>query len=167
MKAHFENFSAYSHWANTQLYAAVAELNVEEQNRNLNGFFSSLLHTLNHILVADLLWMERLEGAGQKPDSLDAILFSTLEDLTALRTETDQRLIQLTQNLTKDQINSFLDYKTSAGIACHDPISEIMTHIFNHQTHHRGQCHHMLSQLGKVPPSHDMIYFFRARAKSN
>lgn len=163
MKAHFEKFSSYNQWANTQLYAAAADLSTEEKNRNLDGFFTSLLHTLNHILVADLIWMERLEGARPKPESLDTILCRNLSELASLRADTDQRLIQLTRNLTAEQLQGFLDYKTSKGVACHDRISEIMTHVFNHQTHHRGQCHHMLSQLGKSPPPLDMMYFFRAR----
>jgi uncharacterized damage-inducible protein DinB len=163
MNAHFSNFAAYNQWANNRLYTAAAELNKAEIEKNLDGFFSSLFHTLNHILVGDLLWMERLEGAGPKPDSLDTVLASDMDQLMVLRRQADKRLITLIDDLKEEQLSVFLDYKTSAGIACHDRISEIMTHLFNHQTHHRGQCHHMLSQLGKSPPPLDMIYFIRER----
>ncbi len=163
MKAHFANFAAYNQWANNHLYEAASALSPAELERNLEGFFSSLFHTLNHILVGDLLWMERLEGTGPKPESLNTVLAANITQLTELRQDADVRLMGIANGIAEERLDAFLDYKTSTGIACHDRISEIMTHIFNHQTHHRGQCHHMLSQLGKSPPPLDMIYFIRER----
>jgi len=163
VKTHFQNFARYNAWANEYLYDAVQTLSVEEVNRGISGFFHSVLGTLNHILVGDYLWMERLQGSGPKPASLDALLYENLDDLIHNRQQADQRLITLTDALTTDELNSHMDYKTSAGVQCHDLKSDVLTHIFNHQTHHRGQCHQMLSQLGKAPPPLDMIYYIRSK----
>lgn len=160
---HFQKFSLYNQWANKRLYGAVADLTTEEQTRQLGGFFGNILGTLNHILVGDLFWMERIEGAGQIPKSLDDILYEDFNDLSRARSESDERLIRLVNAQSQEDYNTYLDYKTTKGASCHDQKSEVFAHIFNHQTHHRGQCHHMLTQLGKTLPPLDMIYFFRER----
>ena len=160
---HFQKFAHYNQWANTRLFDAVADLTTEEQTRDLGAFFGHVLGTLNHILVGDLFWMERIEGAGQKPASLDEILYEDFKDLRIARSESDERLIRLTKAQSQDDYSSYLDYLTTQGVPCHDQKSEVFAHLFNHQTHHRGQCHHMLTQLGKTLPPLDMIYFFRER----
>lgn len=163
MKEHFENFAQYNKWANKTLYGAVSELAPNQLTQNLDGFFSSILHTLNHLLVGDLMWMRRLDGGDPDLKQLDAILFTDMPSLQVARSVADDRLQKITQDVTEERLASYLEYTTSKGIKCHDKISEIFTHIFNHQTHHRGQCHHMLSQLGMDPPPLDMIYFVRDR----
>ena len=164
MKSYFQDLAAYNQWANQTLYGSVSELTDAERHKDLGGFFSSLFNTLNHILVGDLLWMERLEGRGRKPATLDTILHEDFKALKLDRFETDKRLIQILDQMPPSMFSEHLDYKTSAGVDCHDPVIGILGHIFNHQTHHRGQCHHMLSQLGKAPPPLDLIYFLRNKA---
>jgi len=163
MKSHFENFAAYNAWANGKLYAAISDLSAAQRDQDLSGFFKSINGTLNHILVGDLLWMERLDNEGPVPSSLDEILHTNFKNLYDHRTQVDGRLIDFVSQQTTDNLQLFLDYTTTKGEECHDQISIILTHMFNHQTHHRGQCHHMLSQLGKAPPSIDMIYFIRSK----
>ncbi|OUR75357.1 hypothetical protein A9Q83_18215 [Alphaproteobacteria bacterium 46_93_T64] len=163
MKDHFSNFAGYNSWANTVLYDAVSALESSQREQDLLGFFKSITGTLNHILVGDLLWMERLEREGAKPATLDTILFTNFAELFESRKQIDQRLIQFVDRQTEDSLQNILDYKTTAGELCHEKVAEILSHLFNHQTHHRGQCHQMLSQLGKTPPSIDMIYYIRGR----
>lgn len=163
MLEHFQKFAAYNKWANTVLFEAVGELGDAEFHKDLGAFFGSISGTLNHILVGDFLWMERLEETGPTPPSLDTVLFGTFQDLQSARTEADLRLINLVDNMEPSDFQKTIQYKTMAGDPSSDPVSEILAHIFNHQTHHRGQCHQMLSQLDKAPPSIDMIYFFRSR----
>ncbi|MBL4740901.1 MAG: DinB family protein [Sneathiella sp.] len=160
---HFQKFSLYNQWANNRLYEAVATLTTEEQTRDLSGFFGNILGTLNHILVGDLYWMERIEGAGPRPASLDEILYPDFGELRTARSASDERLIRITNAQGQEEYSAYLDYVTTQGVACHDQKSEVFAHLFNHQTHHRGQCHHMLTQLGKTLPPLDMIYFFRER----
>ncbi|MEH6402848.1 MAG: DinB family protein [Sneathiella sp.] len=160
---HFQKFALYNQWANSRLYEVTATLTAEEQTRDLGAFFGNILGTLNHILVGDLFWMERIEGTGQKPSSLDEILYKTFSELRIARSASDERLIRITNTQSQEDYNSYLDYMTTKGVACHDHKAEVFAHLFNHQTHHRGQCHHMLTQLGKTLPPLDMIYFFRER----
>ncbi|GLQ05525.1 hypothetical protein GCM10007924_07460 [Sneathiella chinensis] len=158
---HFKTFAAYNRWANDRLYDAVATLSEEERNKDLGAFFRTLMKTLNHVLVADLLWLERLEGTGPKPESLDTVLHTNLGDLRKARHAADLRLEQLADALPAERLDEILNYQRQDGTPCNDRVSAILAHMFNHQTHHRGQCHHMLSQLGKTPPSLDLIYFIR------
>lgn len=162
MLLHFQKLADYNQWVNNRLYECVSELSEKEFNADLKGFFKSLCGTLNHILVGDLLWMERVEGYGPKPATLDTVLYPKFKDLHTMRLQTDTRLINLVNKQEEENFGQLLKYVTMAGEPCCDSITEIFTHMINHQTHHRGQCHHMLNQLGKAPPSLDMIYFFRS-----
>ncbi len=162
MKDHFKTLAAYNKWANELIYDAVKELNEEEFHRDINGFFKSICGTLNHILVGDLLWMERMESAGPKPATLDAVLHTDFKDLWAARQETDERLVRLIDNLDPTRYGIVLNYKNSKGEVQNTLISHILTHIINHQTHHRGQCHQSLTQLGKDAPSIDLIYYLKS-----
>lgn len=164
MLEHFQKFADYNKWANTVLFEAVGALENAQFHKDLGAFFGSISGTLNHLLVGDLLWMQRLEGSGPQPASLDTVLFESFENLQAARVDADLRLINLVNNLGTSNFEEIVHYKTMAGVPSQDPKSEILTHIFNHQTHHRAQCHQMLSQLGKEPPPLDMIYFFRNRS---
>lgn len=164
MKAYFENFARYNQWANETLYSAMTELPDQELKQDLKGFFGSPLGTLNHILVGDLIWMRRIDHQDPQLDRLDLQLHDGLNDLAAARRDADARLIRLTENLTPDDLNATLVYRNVAGEDCADALVGILAHIFNHQTHHRGQCHHMLSQLGRTPPPLDMIYYLRAQS---
>ena len=91
-KSHFEMFAAYNTWANDRLYAAAAFLSVDELNQSTGAFFGSLLATLNHILVADRVWMSRFTGTGDAPKSLDAILYAAFEPLALARQAEDRRI---------------------------------------------------------------------------
>lgn len=164
MKEHFQHFAQYNQWANDTLYAALSQLSIEELNQDLNGFFKSVIGTLNHNLVGDLMWMRRIDHGGEKLDTLDQVLHDNLEDLYSARQQADIRLGHLVDNLDPEKFQTLLMYRNTSGDDFADPISQILTHMFNHQTHHRGQCHHMLSQLGKNPPALDMIYFVRAQS---
>lgn len=162
---HFRDFALYNRWANEKLYSFLSsDLDEEELNKDLGAFFGTITGTLNHILVGDLLWMGRLDGQGPRPTSLDSILHEDLGSLSKQREEADQRLIDITNTLTKDKLQTVLEYTTSQGMQCRDNLSDIMGHIFNHQTHHRGQIHHMISQLGYTPPPLDKIYLIREKS---
>lgn len=158
---HFQLLARYNAWANARLYDAVGALPPEDVARDLGGFFGSLLGTLNHNLVGDLIWLQRLTGEGEAPQRLDAILFDDLAKLRAARQQEDARLLAYAAALTAGALAGALTYRNTRGEAFSQPLAQVLAHIFNHQTHHRGQAHHMLSQLGAAPPSLDLIYFLR------
>lgn len=85
MLRHYRMFAAYNRWANAQVYAAAAELSDAEFRSDRGAFFGSLHRTLNHLLVADRIWMKRFTGTGDAPATLDAVLFEEFDALATAR----------------------------------------------------------------------------------
>lgn len=161
--AYFRTLARYNQWANRRLYAAAASLHEADYMRELPAYFGSLHATLNHILVGDRLWMARLTGhAAPGIAALDQILYADFVGLRVAREAEDALIINYTDELDEPTLNSTLRYKTVKGDVKTTPLRLVMGHLFNHQTHHRGQCHGLLSALGvKEPPELDLIYFVR------
>ncbi len=164
MKRHFRMFAHYNRWANEQLFAAVAQLSPAAVAAPRGAAFGSVLGTLNHILVGDLAWLHRLTGNGPRPAALDACLYDTLPALQAARAAEDMRLITVIDELSEGDLGTAVDYTTFDGTPYTQPLSEILAHLFNHQTHHRGQVHTLLTQAGVVAPALDLAYFLRSPA---
>ena len=161
MREHFLLFAEYNLWANARLYEVAATLDDVEYRKDRRGFFSSIHGTLNHILVGDRIWLSRLTGAGAAPTRLDAILYDDLGALRGARAEEDERIRATIAGLTEPRIAESFEYVNSAGETFREPLAQILAHVFNHQTHHRGQAHDMLSQTGLEPPSLDLVQFIR------
>jgi uncharacterized damage-inducible protein DinB len=162
MKDYFASLARYNQWANRRIYAAVGELPPEEIDAPRIGFFPSLLKTFNHLIVADRIWLSRLTGiADPEMRSLDQIVAAEFAALTAARAALDQRIVACVNDLPASRLSEVLTYKTTAGVAHETPIALVLGHMFNHQTHHRGQAHGMLSGTRVPPPSLDLIAFLR------
>jgi uncharacterized damage-inducible protein DinB len=161
MKAHFEMMARYNAWANRRLYAACAALTDEERRRDLGAFFRSLHGTLNHLLVADVIWTARFRGAPNPPWSLDHEAHADFDDLRAAREAMDKDIERICEKFTAEAVSSHFTYRNMAGTEFVQPLSQTLTHFFNHQTHHRGQCHAMLTRLAGAAPEFDLIYFLR------
>ena len=159
MKAHFERFARYNRWANRRLYAAVAQLDSAAFTAPRSGFFPSIAKTLNHLLVADRIWLSRFENVPLPHRSLDETVCDAFAALDAAREIEDQRILRFTRGLTAERLGETLHYRTMAGDAKATPLDVALTHVFNHQTHHRGQAHAMLSGTAVPPPSIDLLYF--------
>ncbi|HMF68841.1 MAG TPA: DinB family protein [Phyllobacterium sp.] len=162
MKQHLRMLAAYNRWANERLYAAAGELEDEEYRRDMRAFFSSLHGTLNHLLVTDRIWLYRFTGQGDAPKTLDAILFEKLEALKAAREKEDARIIDWVNGLESTDIAGRFTYTTVSDMrTISQRLTPALAHLFNHQTHHRGQAHAILTALGKPAPSFDLIQFQR------
>lgn len=162
MKAHFQTMARYNKWANARLYDAVAKLPPAAFVARRSGFFPSLMATLNHILVGDTIWVGRLAGGGSPAiTSLDQILHQDFAALRLARETMDDRIVALVDDLAPGRLAQDLTYRTMAGDSMVTPIDQVLTHFFNHQTHHRGQAHGMLSSTDVPPPSLDLILFVR------
>jgi uncharacterized damage-inducible protein DinB len=166
MKDHFAMFAAYNAWANRTLYAAAHELTVEELNSDRGAFFGSLIGTLNHLLCADRIWMRRFTGEGGAPNALNTILFGELDALEAARIAEDARIISWVDSVSEEKLAQEFTY---TPITIPQPITQrlgsAVFHFFNHQTHHRGQCHMTLTSLGKPSLSLDLLAFQRIEGK--
>ncbi len=162
MKQHFRMFAAYNAWANARLYEAAAELSEEEFGRDVGAFFRSMRGTLNHVLVADRIWMKRFTGEGEAPASLDTILHAALEALRLSRRAEDARILSWIDSLGEKELAGRFTYMTVTDMrTVSQRLAPALAHFFNHQTHHRGHAHMILSILGKAPPPLDLIYFQR------
>ncbi|MBB3235214.1 DinB family protein [Phyllobacterium endophyticum] len=162
MKQHFRMFAAYNRWANQRLYAAAAELDDEEYRRDMRAFFSSLHGTLNHLLVTDRIWLHRFTGQGDAPKALDAIVHDRLDDLRAARVAEDARIIDWINSLESADIAGRFTYTTVSDMrTISQRLAPALAHLFNHQTHHRGQAHGILTALGRSAPTFDLIQFQR------
>lgn len=162
--AYFQTLAAYNQWANRCLYNAVAKLAPGEFEKERPAFFRSIKGTLNHILVGDRVWLAHLQGVRSGIDRLDAILYDDLAALRAAREAEDERLAQLLATFDDARLAGTLTYTTlSAPKTFMTPMRFVLGHVFNHQTHHRGQVHDMLSQTAAAPPVLDFLYFVNTR----
>ncbi len=164
--AHFQLFGHYNTWANQRLYTAAATLSatVLAEERPA-AFFRSILGTLNHLVVADRIWFARIEGGGPTHTRLNDEPFPRFCDLRAVRQAEDERILSYTLALTDERLQRELRYSTTRGVAQCQPLWQVLAHVFNHQTHHRGQAHALMKDAGIVPPELDLLLYLRESAK--
>ena len=164
MKSRYSVFAGYNVWCNERLYAAAAKLSDADYRADRGAFFRSVHGTLNHLLVGDRIWMHRFTGKGELPKSLDAILF---EDFSALRDERraeDARISRYVDSLGDEDFGRVIRYRTFSRPAdIEQVLAPALDHFFNHQTHHRGQAHALLSPVigNDATPSFDLIIYQR------
>lgn len=159
----YRDLAAYNGWANRRLYEAAAQLTDAQYRADGGAYFGSVHATLNHLLVGDRLWMRRITGTGDAPERLDALLFDTLPELTAARTAEDERILVHMTGLDTQALAADLHYTNSSGAPFVQPLATVLDHVFNHETHHRGQVHGLISRwLGReAAPSLDLIAYQR------
>ena len=160
---YFQTLARYNSWANTRIYDAAAELpDTAYRAVRPAAYFTSLQGTLNHILVGDLVWMGRFEGVEHGLSRLDKPLHEELAPLRAAREAEDRRIQAYTDALTPEAIAGDLTFRLI--VEPRDmtmPLSLALAHLFNHQTHHRGQAHALLKEAGLEPPSLDLVQYLR------
>jgi uncharacterized damage-inducible protein DinB len=162
MKSHYTAFAAYNAWANRRVYDAAATLSDAEYRADRGAFFKSMHGTLNHLLTTDRIWMQRFTGEGDVPSRLDAILHETLSALRAAREAEDRRIVAYVDSLDDARLGGVIRYRrVSTPDEFTQPLMPALDHWFNHQTHHRGQAHMILTSLGKQAPELDLLYFQR------
>jgi len=165
MKSRYQMFAAYNAWCNDRLYDAAARVPDADYRADRGAFFKSLHGTLNHILVADRIWMRRFTGVGEIPPGLDAILFEDFEDLRAARVKQDVLINRYIDGLDQEKLTGMLRYKTvtTPQKTIEQPLAPALDHFFNHQTHHRGQAHALLTGIGgkDAAPSFDLLILQR------
>src|SRR6267154_2009640 len=155
---HFRQLASYNRWANSRLYAAALDLSDQAYRLHIGVLFSSMHGTLNHLLLTDRLWLKRLTGEGEHPNQLNAIIHDDLRALALTRADEDDRIIHYVASLDDSMLDGLQKYATTSGKPFEQKRRDILAHLFNHQTHHRGQAHTILSICtGKEPPQLDML----------
>jgi uncharacterized damage-inducible protein DinB len=164
MKARYAMFAGYNAWCNERLYDAAAKVSDTDYRADRGVYFRSLHGTLNHLLVGDRIWMKRFTGAGEQPPSLDAILYDKFDALRAARRIQDTLISRYIEDLSDSDINGALRYRTVVNPqTIEQTLAPALDHFFNHQTHHRGQAHALLSSIigNGATPSFDLIIYQR------
>ena len=165
----FQLFAEYNRWMNRSLFASAAKLPADAVTADRGAFFGSILGTLNHLAVADTIWLKRFSAhaAGAAtlgpmsdvplPTRLDASLFSDLSSLRSYREWLDELIIKFVAPLGDEALNQSLTFSSLKGVQASRNFRALLMHFFNHQTHHRGQVTTLLFQAGVDPGSTDLL----------
>jgi uncharacterized damage-inducible protein DinB len=147
----------YNQWMNQKLYAICAEIPDEERKQDRGAFFKSIYGTLNHLLEGDRIWVGRFTGKPLSSRKLGEELYSDFEQLRQEREQFDQEILDWAKTLLVEWLAQPFEYTSNVdGKTRTLPTWLLVTHLFNHQTHHRGQLTTLLSQIGHDPGVTDL-----------
>ncbi len=148
----------YNQWMNQSLYLASAKLPIEKLKEDKKAFFGSVIGTLNHIIVGDIIWLKRFSThpanhieleplrRTEQPKSLDQMLYPDFDELSQERVKLDNIIINWCNELTASDLSYHLKYNNMKGTPAIKEFGSLIFHFFNHQTHHRGQVTTLLFQ---------------------
>ncbi len=156
----------YHYWARDRLWAFVDTLPDEQLRRPLGNSFSSVFDTMVHLYGADWIWRSRWEGVS--PMALPAPgSYADLMTLRAAWQDEEQRIRAVLNRLGPDGVSRPIEYQGWDGRRQAQPFWQMLQHLVNHGSYHRGQVTTMLRQLGAQPPkSMDLIAYYRERANA-
>jgi uncharacterized damage-inducible protein DinB len=166
---HVRLMAEYNRWMNRRLLQAASGIDAQELARDRGAFFGSILGTLNHLVVADSIWLHRFDAPGHwdrlreasgwlpRPASLRDAPCADLVALAALRERIDALIVAWCDELIFTDLDRVLVYRNSAGEVFQRQVGPLLSHFFNHQTHHRGQATTLLFQAGVDPGATDLI----------
>ncbi len=150
----------YNAWQNRNLYDAAGGLSDTDRHRDMGAFFGSIHGTLTHLLWGDMMWMSRFDG-WEKPRvriQESPSFIEHWEALSSQREETDRRILDWADRLEDGWLSGDLTWWSSAAEReVTKPVAQCVAHFFNHQTHHRGQVHAMLTGAGRHPGDTDLF----------
>lgn len=158
---YFQTFARYNRWANARLYDACATLPDDAYRQDRKAFFGSIHNTLNHLLVGDRVWLGRFTGTDSGIRKLNEILFDDFAALRRAREKEDARIQAYVDGCDAAKLAAPLAFKSMDGTPSTMTLAPVLGHFFNHQAHHRGQVHAMLTQAAVAAPSLDLIAFMR------
>jgi uncharacterized damage-inducible protein DinB len=159
----------YNQWQNRSLYTAADGLTDDARRQDRGAFFGSIHETLSHLLWGDMIWMHRFD-AWEKPalgikDS--SKLYRDWEALKLARIDSDEKMIDWAKRVSPDWLALTMTwFSGAAGREVTKDNWFLVTHLFNHQTHHRGQVHAMLTAAGAKPADTDLFYLEADNTKS-
>ncbi len=158
-RAYVQCMARYNRWQNENLYGVADRLSAEERGRERGAFFGSIHKTLSHLLWGDRIWMSRFSNVPKPqagiPESVS--LYPDWDNLKAERATFDQTIIDWANTIEQSWLDAEQTYYSAATKReWTRPRWMLVTHMFNHQTHHRGQAHCMLTQAGGRPHDTDL-----------
>jgi uncharacterized damage-inducible protein DinB len=157
---HVRLMARYNQWQNTSIYKAADSLSDEARRAARGAFFGSIHGTLSHLMWGDKIWMHRFESWPKPEGGIadSASLFSDWAELKAERVRMDAAILAWTQDVSESWLAESLSWFSGAlGREISRDRWHLVAHMFNHQTHHRGQVHAMLTAAGAKPEDTDLM----------
>lgn len=157
-------------WANKRLLGACAQLPPAELIKERPSFFGTILAALNHILIVDWYYIDALRQAGHASEIRERYRdgapdpYERIEALSAAQDVSDLGLIDFCASLSESDFTHQVDTLREGGVIWRETIGDLLLHLFQHQIHHRGQVHDMLSATPVAPPQLDEFYLAMDRA---
>lgn len=148
----------YNRWANARMLDSVAALSGEDLTKELSGSFRSVRDTLAHILSAEWIWLKRWKGTSP-PALLDPTNFATLSALRSRWAEVEGEQTDFVEGVTEEALGEVISYINTKGETWRYPLGQMLQHLVNHSSYHRGQVATLLRQLGRKPASTDFLLF--------
>lgn len=162
MKAVLNMMMEYNRWANERLYADCDQVTEENYHRDLGTEYGSIHKTLDHILLVDLLWLDRFVGGGDKYPSFDQTITDTFKELKTRREITDEDLSRFCQESTEVGLTRMVQFKTVlAPATIEQPVGGAIILLFHHQSHYRSQAQAQLAMLGYKSQILNLMFFQR------
>ena len=162
--AYVQRMARYNRWQNQNLYGCSDTLPDAARKRDGGAFFGSIQGTLAHLLWGDMIWMKRFHPAGPaaptRPDNASSFvhLWPDWDDLRQRRSAFDTHIIDWADGVPAEWLAGDLTWTSSDGSRTSTaPLGMLVAHFFNHQTHHRGQVHCLLTQAGAKPGDTDLM----------
>ncbi len=157
--AYAQMMARYNRWQNTSIFAAASGLDDAARRKDRGAFFKSIHGTLSHLFWGDTIWMSRFDG-WEPPNIPDSTKFApNWDDFCKARDEADQRIIDWAAKLSDaDFIGDLIWYSGAMKRDFSRPRAMLIMQVFNHQTHHRGQVHAMLTAAGAWPDDTDLPF---------
>lgn len=156
----------YNTWANEQIFSVCSKLGDSDYRKDRGVFFGSIHNTLNHLLLVDNMWLSRFRGkAVDNIPSLDHILHHDFASLQEARIKWDRNFVEYVRELVPADLQRTVSYARLSGAKGEGSMQDLLSTLLNHQTHHRGQVHAMLTQAGirnRDMPDMDVIDYLRA-----
>ena len=162
---YLRTLARYNRWQNDNLVQAADGLGEAARRADGGAFFGSIFGTFNHLLWADRMWMSRLAGLPKPAKPLTESVSETQDwdSFKTARLETDEVISAWADGLRDGDLAGSLSwYSRSAGRELSQPLWLLATHVFNHQTHHRGQIHALLTAAGAKPGATDLPFMTAA-----
>jgi len=145
----YQTFARYNQWMNEKVYAVCAGIDDAERKRDRGAFFRSIHGTLNHLLFGDRAWLGRFTGKPYETAPMGVDLYDDFAALRSARVAMDEDILAWSRNLTETWLRDDLSWTSGVdGKTRSRPGWLLASHLFNHQTHHRGQLTTLLCQQG-------------------
>ncbi len=155
---HYQLMARYNRWMNEKLYAVCADISDADRKRDMGAFFKSIHGTLNHLLYGDIAWLGRFKKQ-VIPTVILAELYADFDELRAARVAKDREILEWADALTPEWLAAPFTYTSNVDRKTRElPAWTLVSHLFNHQTHHRGQLTTLIKQLGIDPGDTDIPF---------